>query len=49
MRKVLSITTLIGLALLLASCGNSYRGNSDYVPVNDDSTTEVDEEDDIYI
>ena len=33
------------LVLLLASCGNSSRSNSEYVPVNDHPTTEVDDED----
>lgn len=45
MRKVPSFISLVGLILLFASCGNSSRSNSEYVPVNDYSTIEVDEED----
>lgn len=45
MRKVPSFTALIGLVLLFVSCGNSSRSNSEYVPVKDYPTTEVDKED----
>ena len=45
MRKVPSFIALIGLVLLFVSCGNSSRSNSEYVPVKDYSTTEVDKED----
>lgn len=44
MRKVPSFISLVGLVLLFASCGNSSRSNSEYVPVNDYPTTEVDKE-----
>ena len=33
------------LILLLLACGNSPKGNSEYVSVADNSITEVDEED----
>lgn len=45
MRKVPSFISLVGLILLFASCGNSSRSNSEYMPVRNYPTTEVDEED----
>lgn len=45
MRIVPGFISLVGLVLLLASCGNSSRSNSEYASSNDYSTTEVGEED----
>ncbi len=44
MRIVPGFVSLVGLVLLLASCGNSSRSNSEYVSSNDYSTTEVGKE-----
>lgn len=42
--RTISYVFLLG-SVLLISCGNSSRNNSEYVPSNDSPTTEMDEED----